>query len=160
MRRTSTVDREIFTSKNFRLLLKWQKLIERKFFHGWQLVYACMCTCANSVEASYTGFYLKWWWCHIANSSQVKLAVISNTAQSWNFTCVNSNYAPEKFFTTMPDGENQKRRNLKHGNFPTQKFPNLQYVRIFICLHYLARDEVCWGGNLPQSTFIICLVCW
>ena len=88
-------NREFSPSKNFLQLLRWRKLNEQKIFHDEQLVYARVCI----KVASYTRFHLK---CHIANSSQVKLAVSSNTAWSWNFySCawaLNLNYTALKNF--------------------------------------------------------------
>ena len=44
-----TVEWEIFTSKRFRQLPKWRKLIAQKLFSGEQLGYLCMGMCVSTV---------------------------------------------------------------------------------------------------------------
>ena len=96
------------------------------------VLYIYVCTDKFNHKYVHLLVYCKWGNFHwyIANSSQVELTVTSNTAQSWNFTCVTSKARlySVKIFSTLPGGENKTCKNLKRENFPTQKFPNLRHI--------------------------------
>ena len=57
----------------------------------------------------------------------VRIAINSNTPQSWYFVSSKFNYTLLKIFATLPGGENKTRKQLNWETFLMWKFPHLRY---------------------------------